>query len=329
MVSASFARILAAGRHQFNQRMVEARRRHLALDVESFTQFLQTGVDPVLEAVLALEPGKPPAALALAAYDMALELTGLALVGKGARSKYVEQGWRDLAPKLAHLVVLRPAEVLGSLSNAILYLESVAHARPAQWLDEMAALAPRLQSIAHLHGAGQIVAWRAGVAHFRKGAIDAGDTLAPALALAAFALPGGETWPTARAQMLADPWWIAGGRFEARNEVGAFTGFGGEFAAPPQVRPHPDGFLVKSGERYQLLIADACGAVLHGASAEEFEQAIDAHLEHVSLRGATLRIGARLVDLDLPEDGLSVCSNGYTAAVTSPYTHAIRLFPVA
>ncbi len=327
MISPLFARILAAGRSQFNQRMAEARRRHPSLDAQGFADFLRCGVDPVLESVAAIDPART-VAVALTAYDLALELTGLSIVGPAARSGHVEAVWRRLAPALGRLVAERPAEVLGALSNAVIYLETVPRSRPDQWLAEMIAIAPQLDTVADMQAVGQIAAWRAGVAHFRVGAIEAANRLSGALALAAFAVGGNERWESVRASMLADPWWVAGGSLYARNEVGDFTGFGGEFAEPPVVRPHPDGFVVKCGERYHLLIADACGAVLHGASADEFAHAMDdCAAGSWTLRGSNLQIGKRVIELDLPASGLAACSNAHTVALTSPFTHAIRLFP--
>lgn len=327
MVSATFARILAAGRSQFNQRMVEARRRHPGLDTQGFGAFLVSGIDPLLVAVGAVEPNRAPA-VALAAYDLALDLTGLAIVGPAARGRRVEDVWRTLAPQLARLVAERPAEVLGALSNAAIYLDSIPHARPDQWLAQMIAIAPQVHSLADLHVIGQVLAWRAGVAHFRIGAIEAANRLPADLALAAFGLAGGQSWEQVRERMLTDPWWTAAGAISARNEIGGFTGLGGAFGVPPTVRPHHDGFVVKSDDRYYLLIADACGAVLHGATANEFDQARpDTGSGAWSLRGSTLRVGPRTMELDLPADGLAACCNGHTVAVTSPYTHAIRLLP--
>lgn len=326
MMPPTLARILAAGRTQFNQRVVEARRRHPSLDTAAFGDFLLLTVGPLVEAV-ALADAARTASAAMACFDVALELTGLRLVGPGARSKWTDAVWTELAPALASLVAARPVDVLGLLSNAIIYVESISGARPRQWLDEMLAAAPNVASFDELQAAGQVIAWRSGVAHFRLGAIAAADALPAGVAASLFGA-GQRSWNEVKPELLADPWWTSGASKGAGVEVGAFTGLGGQFPEPPAVSPHPDGFAVRCGGRYYLLVADAFGAVLHAAGAEEFDaDALQAHPEKFSLRGSTLRIGESDIVIDLPPDGLAAWCNGHTVALTSPYTHAIRLFP--
>ena len=241
MVSAPFAAILATGRSQFNQRMVEARRRHAGLNVEGFSKFLQCCVDSVIVAVAQFDAAAAPAA-ALAAYDAALELAGLGLVGPGSRSRLIPAAWCELAPKLLPLIAQEPAKVLGLLSNAALYLESVPRTRHQQWLDGMVALAPRVESVSQLATVGQIMAWRCGVAHFRSGALQAADLLAEPLALAAYGAPMSDSWSMLRQRLVAEPWWAPGADAAQRIEIGEFAGFGGEFAEPPEVHAHAGGF---------------------------------------------------------------------------------------
>lgn len=330
MISASFAKVLAAGRRQFNRRALEAKRRYPAFDMDGFAQFVQTDVDTLLAAVAAAAPDRMPSA-ALVAYDIALELTGLMLVGARTRSPLVAHVWRDLAPQFAPLVARHPADALAMLTNAALHLASIAGARPAQWMREMAAIAPLVDSLPALQAVGQVLAWRAGAAHFRQGAIGAADRLPEALALTAFRAGAGQSWPILRERMAADPWLRNEGDVDsaAARDVGAFTGFGGPFAVPPQVRAVADGFVIRSGERHFLLIADACGAVLHSATPEEYEYAGQPSFPRAaSFDGATLLVNRQRIEIDLPASQLTACCNGHTVAITSPYTHAIRLLPL-
>lgn len=323
MISPAFAAILASGRAQFNGRAAEARRRFPALDMAAFGAFLHDGVDPLVAAVAAAAPERA-GSVTLAAYDMALELVGHGLAGPAAKNPFLNTVWRELAPSFAPLLAAAPVEVLGMLSNAAIHLGAVAAARPAQWQRELAALAPQVATVAQLRAVGQVLAWRAGVAHFRQGALAAADTLPPALALAAFGEPGAQ-WPQVRAQLLANPW---RGNADGR-EFGSFTGLGGDFGTPPQLRATPDGFVVRSAERHYLLVADAYGAVLHGATAQEFELAQTGVPASVRLDGATVHVGARSIALDLPPGDIAMVANAHTLAITSPWTHAIRLLPLA
>ena len=323
MISPAFAAILAGGRAQFNARAAEARRRFPSLDMAAFGAFLRDGVDPLVVAVAAAAPERAGGAT-LAAYDMALELVGHGLAGPAAKNPFLNTVWRELAPQLSTLLATAPIDVLGMLSNAAVHIASVAGARPAQWQRELAALGPQIASVTQLRTVGQVLAWRAGVAHFRLGALAAADTLPPALALAAFGEPGAQ-WPQVHAQLMANPW---RGNAEGR-EFGSFTGLGGDFGTPPQVRAAADGFIVRSAERHYLLVADAYGAVLHGATAQEFDHAQTGAPASVRLDGATLHIGARRIELDVPAGDIAIAANAHTVAVTSPWTHAIRLLPLA
>lgn len=323
MISPAFASLLASGRAQFNGRAAEARRRFPALDMAAFGAFLRDGVDPLVVAVAAAAPERVGGAT-LAAYDMALELVGHGLAGPAAKNPFLNTVWRELAPQFAPLLASAPVDALGMLSNAAIHIACVAGARPAQWQRELATLAPQIATLAQLRAVGQVLAWRAGVAHFRLGALAAADTLPPALALAAFGEPGA-SWPQVHAQLMANPW---RGNAEGR-EFGSFSGLGGDFATPPLVRATEDGFIVRSAERHYLLVADACGAVLHSATAQEFDHAQTGAPASVRLDGATLQIGARRIELDVPAGDIAIAANAHTLAVTSPWTHAIRLLPLA
>ncbi len=317
MVSRAFADVLAAGRAGFNERAREAGRRHPLFRPEAFARFLDEGVGAVADAVAAVQPARL-AAVVSAAYGIALELAGRALVGPQAQSPALDAAWRELLPRYAALVAAQPERVLAMLSNAVLHLEAVPGARPGQWRAEMAALAPQVATVAQLRGAGQVAAWRAGAAHFRAGAIAAAAALPEALALQAFGAAA-PSWPALRAQLEHDPWWSAGDACAVRQrEVGAFTGFGGQFGAPPELRLGAGGFLVRAGERHFFLVADAYGAVLHAATAEEFAAGADG-ADHAAVAQA------RRAASDLPQEGLAVCADASTVALASPYTHAIRL----
>ena len=326
MISRTFADVLAAGRSGFNHRVREAQRIFPAFRADTFLHFLEEGVDPVAVAVAETDRARLPVAV-LAAYDVALELAGRSLVGPAAHSRALAEAWRDLFPQLARLVAAQPAQVLALLSNAIVHLEGIAGVRVGQWTAELAALAPHIETAGQLRVVGQVLAWRAGAAHFRAGAIAAAAALPEALALRAFGAGGRDAWHAFRSEVGHDPWWGGSDPYAVRERrVGSFSGFGGQFAAPPEVRAAGDVFFVKSGERYFLLVADAYGAVLQSASAEEFDHAgtLQRHCD-LALRDGTLVVGSKRIALDVPAPGLAVCATAATIAIASPYTHAIRL----
>lgn len=323
MISPAFASVLAANRLHCNRRIDAVRRATPGFDDGALAAFLADAIDPVVQAV----PAPRAAATALAALDVALQL-GVQDRSLGARTEQVAATWRQLAAPCAALLAAAPAQVLGMLANAVLHL--VLHgARAGQWRDELGRHAAAVGTTAQLAALGQLLAWRAGMAHFRRGALAAAAALAPEVALAALQLPAHIRWEDAAAALARDPWWTADGNRAGHVEAGAFAGLGGAFDEPPRVRPAGDGFVVAGGARHHLLSVDRQGAVLHPASAPEFDAAPErGDHPHVRLDGATVHIGSRALALDLPADGLRVVCNDHTAAVTSPYTHAIRLLPL-
>jgi hypothetical protein len=322
-VSDPLARALSNGRRRFNARVAETRHRHPGFDDAAFVDFLAGAVDRVVLAVDAAAPGCVQGVVD-ASYDMALGLVAQGLVGSGARQPWLDRVWLELAPRLARLIAAQPQAVLGALSNAAIRLGQWPQVRVDQWLRQMNALAGDVADLAQLRALGQLLAWRAGMAHYRRGALAAAETLPQALALAALDAPPDSDWTALRAALLADPWHTAQGRAHGLPatglRIGAFTGFGGHFARPPQVRALDEGFVVRSADRCFLLQADIHGAVLLPGGSTEFEAA----------SGRSVPAPDRhLAALGWPREGVAAVADAHTLALSSPLTHAIALFPRA
>lgn len=316
-VSAPLARALAAGRSRFNARAAEVRHRHPGFDDAAFAGFVGSALDRVVQAVDAVAPERVHA-VAIAGYDMALDLVAQGLAGPGARQPWVDRVWLELAPCNAGLLAAQPQAVLGALGNAVIQLGQWPQVRVADWLQWMTALAGEVAGLAQLRALGQLLAWRAGMAHYRRGALAAANILPPALALAALDADPASDWPALRDALLADPWHGAQNLPDSGVQIGAFSGFGGHFAQPPELRAADEGFMVRSADRHRLLLADRHGAVLLPASAAEFEAAstsqVTAPPQHVAALG-------------WPRDSLLAVADVHTLALSSPCTHAIALFP--
>lgn len=326
VISAAFAAALERARPLLNRRIALARRGNPGFDGDRLAAFLAGALDPIVEAVARHDTARVDEVVA-AGVQVALAI-GAAEPAQALRTARIQAAWGRLAGPCAGLVAASPAQVLGMLANAVHHVGSQG-GRVEQWCDGMAALAGRAANVAQLAALGQLLAWRAGLAHFRHGALDAADALPEALACDALELPAGVSWAAAAAAMRKDPWWGAAQRHTAGIEAGGFTGLGGPFAAPPQVRACDDGFLADDGERVHLLVADRHGAVMHPASRAEFDAAGTggAH-PAVRLHRSALTIGECTIELDLPPDDLRAVCNRHTVAVSSPYTHAIRLLPL-
>lgn len=330
MVCEAFAAVLSARRAEFNAWAAQARRTCPGFDQQALGRFLTEFADPVVRSVAAAAPARA-SEVASTAMRMGLDLVGERAIDSGARAEALAQVWTHVAPGYAALVAHDPAQVLGLLSNAALHLAALPGAKTAHWSQEMSALASQVASVAELRSLGQVLAWRAGAAHYRLGAIAAADGLPQTLALAAMRVTDGTPWQQVRAALLRDPWWRAAGDPDAASlrKIGAFAGFGGAFTAPPSIRATPGDnpcFVVRSGESEFWLHADAHGAMLLPAQAGHFDTAAEASgAGTYTVRDGQLMVGAQAVTLDMPAERLALCMTASTLAISSPYTHAIVL----
>lgn len=305
----ALARELAAARPRFNAVVAAARRARTGFDVEALAAAVRDRLDPLAAAVEQVAPDRTAAAVE-GGFALTVTLVDAGLSGE--RRALVDRAWAEVAVPLAAVVAERPDAVLAMLTNAVLTVGATVGARVGEWIGRMATLAPLLTGDT-LAAAGQVAAWRAGLAHYRAGALAAADALPERLALAALGASG--SWTEVRAALAADRWWTPDGS-AASIRFGGFTGFGGPFAAPPDVRPGPDGFVVRAGERTGLIVADAFGATLHPASADEFDRAQSAS-----------PAGALACASGLPEDGLRCATNTDSIAFASPWSHFVEIAP--
>jgi hypothetical protein len=331
MVSAALASILRSGRADFNARFVVERRIHPDLEAGAFVEFLGTAVDDLVQAVEKARADRL-GEVTMAAYDTALELVGLKLAGPGSRLASVEEGWRRVLPKAAALVATAPGRVIPAVCNAVHQLASTPGARPAQWIETMEKIGQDCADADAFLKLGQVSAWRAGLAHFRQGAIATADALPEALALAALGAKSGSSWADVREQLLANPWFDPANAAKGSSTMrvvaraGSFRGFGGLFVEPPLVASSGDHFLVRSGSECWLLTADVFGATFHRASVTEFEAAGERRLPSgLQVSGSRVVLNGDRFELPDLGDFASAAANATTLALTSRLTHSIVL----
>lgn len=331
-VSAPLAGVLAARRATYNRRVAEARHRLPGLDTAAFAAFVRDAVDPLCVVVDRVD-SRATADVADVAFDLALDLVGQGFAGPKARMPWVGRAWTEVAPAAAALVAQSPLPTLAALTNAAAKLGGTPGVRVDAWLAPMRALAPHCESVARLRDLGALCAWHAGMAQLRDAALAAADRLPPTLAAAVFGTSA-NGWATLRAALHADRWWdpARGGIDPQGRVVGGFAGFGGAFSAPPQVRVGADGFIVRSGERHHLVIADAFGAVVLPAGAAEFAQARDDASDTappgVQLGAHGVRVHGDDIAFAAPVDGLRATGSGDSVALSSPWTHWLRVVPL-
>jgi hypothetical protein len=330
-VSPALAAFLAEQRSELNALFAQARHENRDLEPEAFSAFLAATVDPLVAAVHGLDRALV-ADVGRAAYEVGLELVGRRLAGPGARTPWLDAGLRRLLPPLARLASRAPARVLASLANALHQIGTTPGARVDAWVDALEALGPACPDADVLLRLGQVLAWRAGLAQYRSGALAVARALPEELARRALELPAGADVRGAIERLDSDPWFAPGAPAGLRSvaRVGAFRGFGGAFVVPPLVRAQDERFLVRSGDECWSLIADRCGATLHRAPLEQFEKApAKARLpDGTAVTARQVRRGDRTLAFDTG----SVTSHAATAttlALTTSHSHAIELLALA
>lgn len=242
-ITGPLASVLKEGRERFNARFDLARKLNSRLEPTSFAQHLQTTLDPVARAVAATDPERlGPAVEAL--FDLSLELFARDCLGPGSRSPMVGEVWVHLLPRAASQLAEDPRRVAAALSNAAHNLSVQPGARPEEWLEIMEKLAPISPSADVYLKAGQVAAWRCGMAHYRKGALSLLPELPEEALRVALSLSAGIRSSIEEIQSaLEDPWASpekaetprGAGRLSIVGRVGGFRGFGGPFITPPEV----------------------------------------------------------------------------------------------
>jgi hypothetical protein len=322
--------VLSAERKSLNARVAVARTRDPNFDIASFSAILEHQISPLAEEIATRDP-EAVRRCALAMFDMAIQIVSHGLSGNTTRASIVTGVWNQIAPQIIPLIASDPVESLGALTNAAVTLTSIEGVRVNEWFELMTILSPQAGSIRELRALIAIAAWRAGAAHLREGALAAAEGLPPACACVAVGSDAND-WQAIAAAFSGNRWWRAD-RIDQQEATlgftfGQFTGLGGRFSQPPLVRACIQGFFVLSGEQAFLLVADTYGATLHSATPDEFQSA-PACITGTSatISGNEIITEDRSVRLDWPAEGLALACNQDSLAVTSPYSHSIRLMP--
>ena len=332
MVHEPLASVLRSGRDVFNAKFADARRKYPDLDAAAFHEFIRTTLDPLAQACTL--PLEQLTTVIAAAYDVGLELTGEKMLGNDARGRWLANALGRIPAANWPLAAAAPEPLFAALSNAVHHLAKARSARVEEWIEHLAALAGRCPDLATLLKVGQVLAWRAGLAHLRSGALAVANTLPEALALSAVGAPESAAWPSLREQLERDVWLDPRSNQASKSrplhvaaKVGAFRGLGGNFPQPPIVAALDDQLFVRSGEFCWLLIADVFGHSLHHASLAEFEGAKSGAGASTGVRVTAATVTANGQDIPNPAAGnMTSCAVlSHTIAITSSHSHAIIL----
>ncbi len=258
----SLADVLRGGRSEFNRRFALAQQRYPGLDAAAFSALLAGPVSAIVERVVRIDAGAA-AALVDALYDTSLALLGQRWIGPGGRAPSVVSGWELLSEHAPALLAQQPQALIISIANALSHWS--AQGGGDDWLLTLAELASRARSPDDLLRAGQVAAWRQGLAHYRSSALERARTLdRELLALALGVAP--ENWHESMLVRLHAERWYRPDQPDAAaapkvvGQVGAFVGFGGRFEEPPLAGEIGGELLLDSGSARFSLYADAYGA---------------------------------------------------------------------
>jgi hypothetical protein len=336
MVGDPLASILRSGRELFNAKFQQARRRYPNLDPQAFSVFLSSTLDPLVRQLSI--SAESLSFFVQSAYDAALELAGERLIGVDANTPSLSaRAWLEILPRVPVAVLGSGEAVLGAVSNAAHNLSKTSGARPNEWIRGMAELAADCQTLPEFLQIGQVLAWRAGMAHYRRSALEVAAQLREPLVRAALKIPANTTLADALDRLKNDLWYnpaTSGATDSPRvirpvRRVGTFRGFGGNFLVPPIIAASDDQLFVSSGDDAWLLTADVFGQTLHRATTQEFEAAREraksSATDSVQVSANKITTPAGTASITMPGTVTSFAVLPHTIAVTSSATHAIQL----
>lgn len=336
-ISNRFPESLKRGRERFNTKFALSRHTYPALDGETFTEHLKKTVAPVVESIGENDAEKIDA-VTDALYELSLELIGKDFFGRRVRYPAMLNGWETLLPQIPHLLIEDPLTIASAITNALYNLSIEQNARPSFWIETMIEIGKLCDNSQEFLEAGKVVAWRAGLAHYREGALETCKSLKTEIACAALGIEESENIESLAIQLKQDPWLNPNEfsnkikkekRLRVVSVVGAFRGFGGLFISPPKVTYSDGQFLVFDSETWWAMTADCFGATFHkiGQTISGLKNESNPK-SRVDKKGNVEMNGVKRTLHHLAE-GTSFAADETTLAVTLPMSHSVYLVSLA
>ncbi|MBI3243516.1 MAG: hypothetical protein HYZ49_14630 [Chloroflexi bacterium] len=338
LITGLFAQTLEANRARFNARFAEARRFKPNLNAEALAEHLRSVVAPIVEAVARQNPAAATETVETL-YDLSLDLIGQELLGPASRYPAINEGWKTVLPSLPQHLASAPRAVISAITNALYNFSLEPSARPGEWMKLMLELAPLCPDVDTLLKAGQVAAWRSGLAHYRQGALEICRTLDEKIARAVLGISPINTLPitTILEHLQTNPWLnpngitqlsITNNRLQIVAHLGAFRGFGGLFVSPPLVFSSGEHFIVTDGDGSWLLTADCFGATWHRTEAQPVDLQTSASFS-LNRAGQVSVDGKPIGNFPELANAQSTAANKTTLAVTTPLSHSVYLVALA
>jgi hypothetical protein len=266
-LTAALAEVLRGGRAEFNRRFGMAQQRYQGIDEAAFSEFVRAPLDAIAGKIARVD-STAVAALVDSLYDLGLALIGQRWIGPGGRAPAIVAAWEQLADNAPALFARQPATLATAVANALVHWST--QGGGDDWLATFVALAQRARNVDDLLHAGQVAAWRHGMAHYRDSALERARALDPELLALALGVAPADWRDDMLARIGRNRWFRPdqppqqAPRLALR--VGAFIGFGGHFAEPPLVGSIDGQLLLHAaGQRYSLHV-DAYGGLVQAHS---------------------------------------------------------------
>lgn len=273
----ALAAALEADRELFNQQFRWYCTNGSLIDKTAFYSHVSTRLSKLVEAVNDAFPERTRT-VTQELYVASLDLFRAQFFGNESKLSELDYLWVEILPTMPHLLAREPKRIAGILSNALINISQQPSVRSTQWLDEIKRIATHCQSVSELADASVALAWICGVAALRNNALESLRKL-PA-SIAKQILDPLQSTPSFDVASHIDsieknPWHsLSRSKSDATmpappalvHTVGAFTGFGGTFTAPPSVFTDDQRLFVHDHSSLWRLYTDRFGWTLHRAS---------------------------------------------------------------
>lgn len=328
LIRGPLAKALKSGRARFNAKVAQARHSG-ALDLEAFADVLRSHAAPALEAAEKADPSKTEET-AEALFDVCLMAVSKGLAGPRASRPGLISDWSRLIRRLPGRLVESPSRLAGAVFNGLWNVASqLGSEGVSSWVRRMADLGPKCPDVPACLELGMALAWRGGMAQYRRAALKACAKLPEPVALRTIGAPTGTKLAPALEKLSADPWFDPsadgkpGREIRITHVVGAFRGFGGQFIRPPTVDLHKGRFLAFDGEACFEVHADRFGAVLKRAHRDTLRSDGAPKSGLKLLKGGRVSKGSRSAVFADLADASSWASDGTTLLAAVPTSHSI------
>ncbi|MEQ1826095.1 MAG: hypothetical protein ABL921_09115 [Pirellula sp.] len=306
------------------------------IDPDAFAEHVRTRISNNIAAIDLVMPERTRLATA-ELFEVSLELFAVGQFGNGTNAWCMSALWEELMPTIAPFIAREPRRVAGSLSNALVQIETQSAQSAKRWLNLIAQLNQCAGSVDELLILGKVAAWVSGMSHYRRSALAAARMLPGRTVARLFGLNPDSDEIEVReflSRLAEDPWCDSlearpGGEREVRQVglCGAFRGFGGSLMKPPSVATIDGKLMVSDGQHGWQIFADRFGSVLQSVVLEPFQGNVPRAKPnpHVNADG-TIHWNRKTTTRPDLAGSSSYAFDGTTLAVTIPNSFHVFLF---